>query len=59
MERWNVQHRVTCVRVYYCVTYVRGYYETKSVIEVQSFFRRQFTVGRHGRVTSGNTILAG
>ena len=48
MERWNVQ-RVTCVR---------SYYETKYVTEVQRVFRRQFDVGRHGRVLSRNTILA-
>jgi hypothetical protein len=47
MERWNVQHRVTCAR---------SYYETKSVTKVQRVFRRQFTVGRHGRVPSRNTI---
>jgi transposase len=44
-----VQHRFTCVR---------SYYETKSVTKVQRVFRRQFTVGRHGRVPSRNTILA-
>ena len=49
MERWNVQQCVTCVR---------SYYETKSVTEVQRVFRRQFNVGRHGRVPSRNTILA-
>jgi hypothetical protein len=47
MERWNVQHRVTCV----C-----SYYNTKSVTKVQRVFRREFTVGRHGRVPSRNTI---
>jgi len=40
------------------VTFVRSYYETKSVTEVQCVFRRQFNVGRHGRVPSRNTILA-
>jgi hypothetical protein len=47
MEHWNVQHCVTCV----C-----SYYKTKSVTKVQHVFRRQFTVGRHGRVKSWNTI---
>jgi hypothetical protein len=42
-----VQHRVTCV----C-----SYYETKSVTKVQRVFRRQFIVGRHGRVPSRNTV---
>jgi len=49
MECWNVQQRVT---------YVRSYYELKSVTEVQHVFRQQFNVGRHGRVPSQNTILA-
>ena len=49
MERWNVQQRVTCVR---------SYYKAKSVTEEQRVFRRQFNVGRHGRVPSRNTILA-
>jgi transposase len=44
-----VQHRVTCVR---------SYNEMKSVTKVQRVFRRQFAVGRHGRVPSWNTILA-
>jgi hypothetical protein len=49
MERWNVQHCVTCVR---------SYYKRKSVTKVHSVFRRQFVVGRHGRILSRNTILA-
>jgi transposase len=49
MERWNVQHRVTCVH---------SYYTTKSVTKVQHVFRRQFAVGRHDRVLSRNIILA-
>jgi len=47
-QRWNVQH----------VTRVRSYYQTKSVPEVQCVFRRQFSVSRHGRAPSRNTILA-
>ncbi|KAL4706461.1 hypothetical protein ACJJTC_003033 [Scirpophaga incertulas] len=49
MERWNVQHRVTCVR---------SYYKTNSVTEVQRVYRRQFNVGRHGHIPSRNTILS-
>ena len=44
-----MQQRVTCVR---------SYYKAKSVTEEQRVFRRQFNVGRHGRVPSRNTILA-
>ena len=48
MEHWNVERRVTCFRIYY---------EMKRVTEEQRVFRRQFNVGRHGRVPSRNTIL--
>ena len=49
MERWNVQQRVTCIS---------SYHEMKCVTEAQRVFRRQFSVGRHGRVPCRNTLLA-
>lgn len=49
MDAWPVNVRIFVVSVYI---------ESKSVVQTQRRFRREFNVQRHGRIPSRNTIVS-
>jgi hypothetical protein len=48
MERWTAEHRSFAVETYFK--------NNDSIVATQSIFRRQFNLGRHGKVPDGSTI---